>query len=126
MNTQLQEQQSQLFKEFGVFFAFGEEQFKEQRQEGVDYCSVLSAGDCVPVQNASEFAKRLSALHNEARDKALKEKGIERIIEDELVNQETFYTGDIAPVVEVLAYYEVTEKQVTQVYRSVFHKYDNW
>ena len=126
MNTQLQEQQSQLFKEFGVFFAFGDKQFKEQRQEGVDYCTVLSAGDCVPVQHGSEFAKRLSALHKEARDKALREKGIDRIIEEELVNQETFYTGDIAPVVEALAYYEVTEKQVTQVYRSVFHKYDNW
>lgn len=126
MNTQLQEQQSKLFKEFGVFFAFGNKQFEEQRQEGVDYCTVLSAGDCVPVQHAGEFAKRLSVLHKEARDKALIEKGIERIIEEELVNHEAFYTGDVAPVVEALAYYDVTEKQVSKVYRTVFHKYDNW
>lgn len=126
MNVLAQEQQTQLFDEMGAFFAFGQNQFDEQRVEGVEYCTVLNAGDCVPVENAPQFAKRLSAIHREARERELNEKGIDKIIEEELVNHECFYTGDVAPAVEALAYYKVTTEQVSKIYSKVFHKYEDW
>jgi hypothetical protein len=126
MNKGIQQEQSKLFEELGVFFAFGNKQFNEQRVAGVEYCSVLQAGDCVPVNNASEFAQRLAALQKAARDTELAEKGIERIIEDALVNHECFYTGYVSDAVDVLAHYEVTLEQVRAIYFKVMHKYEDW
>lgn len=125
-SANINEMQTALFKELGVFFAFSNKQFEEQRQPGVDYCTVLDAGDCVPKSNAAEFAQRLSSLHKEFRKKQLTEKGIEKIIEEELVNHECFYTGEIDDAVEALAGYEVTYDAVEDVYRKVAHKYEHW
>lgn len=126
MSNYVQEKQTELFNELGVFFAFSNKQFDEQKQEGVEYCTVLSAGDCVPKDKASEFAKRLAQIHKEGREKLLAEKGIEQIIEDELVNHECFYTGDVTDAFDALAGYEVTLEQVQAVYRKVAHKYSDW
>lgn len=126
MTAFIQEKHTELFNELGVFFAFSNKQFEEQKQEGVEYCSVLGAGDCVPKHNAGKFAKRLSAIHREGREKELAEKGIDKIIEEQLVNHECFYTGDISDAVEALAGYEVTYDQVLAIYKNVADKYSDW
>ena len=126
MTKYIQEKQTELFDELGVFFAFSREQFEEQRQHGVAYCSVLGGGDYVPLHNAELFVERLSAIHQEGRKRELAEKGIDVIIEEQLVNHECFYTGEIENVVDVLAAYEVTYDQVKAIYRKVAHKYSNW
>lgn len=126
MSTFVQEKQTELFNELGVFFAFSSKQFEEQRQAGVEYCSVLSAGDCVPRENAKEFSKRLSAIHKTGREKELAEKGIDKIIEEQLTNHECFYTGDIQDAIDSLDGYGVTYEQVDSIYRKVAHKYANW
>ncbi|MDG1750580.1 MAG: hypothetical protein P8I03_02790 [Thalassotalea sp.] len=126
MSQFIQEKQTELFNELGVFFAFGNKQFEEQKQEGVEYCTVLGAGDCVPTNKAKEFVTRLSAIHKEGRERKIAEKGIDKIIEEELVNHECFYTGDISDAFEVLECYDVTLEQVQTVYNSTAHKYDNW
>ncbi len=126
MTTFIQDKQTKLFNELGVFFAFSNKQFDEQKQDGVEYCTVLGSGDCVPKQNASEFAKRLAAIHSEGREKELAEKGIDKIIEEQLVNHECFYTGDITDAVEALAGYEVTHDQVLTIYKKVADKYSDW
>jgi hypothetical protein len=123
MNAFIQKKQTELFNELGVFFAFSNKHFDEQKQDGVEYCSVLRTGDWVPKQNASEFARRLAAVHREGREKELAEKGIDKIIEEELVNHECFYTGNITDAVEALAGYEVTHDQVLTIYKKVADKY---
>ncbi|MEH6454859.1 MAG: hypothetical protein V7749_00925 [Cocleimonas sp.] len=122
MSHFIQNKQTELFNELGVFFAFGKEQFEEQKKAGVEYCTVLGAGDYVPKAKAKEFAERLSAIHREGREKALAEKGIDRIIEEELANHECFYTGEIEDAVDALEVYDVTYDQVEAVFRKVASK----
>jgi hypothetical protein len=125
MNKYIQDKQTNLFNELGVFFAFGNKQFEEQRVHGVDYCTVMGAGDCVPKQNAKEFVDRLSVIHKEGRELELAEKGIEKIIEEELANHECFYTGDINDALDALSEYDVSYEQVMSVYRKVESKYSH-
>ena len=125
MNSYTQEKQTELFNELGVFFAFGTKQYEDQKQEGIEYCTVLGAGDCVPTENAKVFAERLSLIHKEGREKELAEKGIDKIIEEELVNQECFYTGEIQDTVDALEHYQVSFDQVQSIYRKVQSKYDH-
>ena len=125
MSLFIQNKQTELFNELGVFFAFSNKQFEEQQEKGVDYCTVLGGGDCVPTTKAKEFVERLSAIHQEGREKELAEKGIDKIIEEELANHECFYTGDIQDAFDALVGYEVTYEQVKTVYNNVSHKYDN-
>jgi hypothetical protein len=126
MTTYVQEKQTELFNELGVFFAFSNAQFEEQKQPDVEYCSVLGAGDCVPVDNAKTFYDRLNAIHAEGRKRELAEKGIDKIIEEQLVNHECFYTCDIDDAVEALAGYQVNYEQVLAIYNKVVHKYSDW
>lgn len=126
MTAFIQKKQTELFNELGVFFAFSDEQFEERKAPGVEYCSVIGAGDCVPKLKAKEFSERLTAIHEEGRAKELAEKGIDRIIEDELLNHECFYTGDIGNAVHALAGYDVPHLQVAEIYGKVAHKYADW
>ncbi len=126
MTNFVQTKQTELFSELGVFFAFSDKQFSEQSKPGVKYCTVLGMGDCVPVEHAGDFAERLSAIHREGRERELAEKGIDRIIEEHLVNHECFYTYDIQPAVESLDGFDVSYEQVEAVFSKVAQKYANW
>lgn len=124
MNAYVNEKQTELFIELGVIFAFSEAQFEEQKQPGIKYCSVLGANEFVPEKNAKEFVEQLSIIHKKGRE--LEEKGIERIIEEQLANHECFFTGEIDDAVDALASYNVTFDEVWDVYNNVSHKYDTW
>ena len=124
MNAYVNEKQTELFIELGVIFAFSEAQFEEQKQPGIKYCSVLGANEFVPEKNAKEFVEQLSIIHKKGRE--LEEKGIERIIEEQLANHECFFTGEIDDAVDALASYKVTFDEVWDVYNKVSHKYDTW
>lgn len=87
---------------------------------GVDYCTVLGAGDYVPKSKAKEFTERFTAIHEEGRAKELAEKGIDQIIEEQLVNHECFYTGDVSDAVDALAGYDVTRDQVAKILRKSY------
>lgn len=126
MTRYIQEKQTELFNELGVFFAFSNKQLEDQKQAGVEYCTVLGTGDCVPKSKAKEFAERLSIIHREGREKELAEKGIDQIIEDSLVNHECFYTGEIDDALAALEFYNVNYEQVSAVYQKVAHKYADW
>ncbi|MBD3587514.1 MULTISPECIES: DUF7659 family protein [Salinimonas] len=126
MTAFIQEKQTELFNELGVFFAFTNEQFEERKAPGVEYCTVLGAGDCVPKLKAKEFSDRLKVIHEEGRAKEIAEKGIDQIIEEQLVNHECFYTGDIGNAVHALAGYGVTHLKVAEIYGKVAQKYADW
>jgi len=123
MYQQIQDEQRKLFKELGVFFAFSNKQFAENKQEGVEYCTVLGAGDCVPKDKAPEFVQRLRDIQEQGRKRLLEEKGIESIIEYELANHESWYTSSIESALEALEGFEVTREQVEQVFKDKAHKY---
>lgn len=125
MSQFIQDKQTELFNRLGVFFAFSDKQFKEQAKDGVEYCTVLGAGDCVPKQHAKEFAEQLELIHKEGREKELAEKGLDQIIEDELANYECWYTGYIDDAMPSLEAYGATREQVLTVFRTAAHRHED-
>lgn len=123
MYQQIQAEQSKLFEELGVFFAFSGKQFAEQRVEGVEYTSVLGAGDCVPKEKAPEFIRRLTEIQETGRQRLIEEKGIDWIIEYELNNHESWYTGCIDDALEALEGFKVTREQVQKIYEDKAKKH---
>ncbi len=122
----INEKISTVLEKHGVFFALSNKQFEEQKQEGVTYCTVLQQNDCVPVENAKAFADEYIQVCREHREEQLKQKGIDTIIEEELVNQEAFYSASVEDTFEALAGYNVTREKVREIYNKVAHKYSDW
>jgi hypothetical protein len=111
--------QTTLFNKTGAFFAFNNDQFNEQKQEGVKYIS-MGAGLICPKDNVKELIERLDSIHKGAIKRDIKENGIEEIIKRELYNHECFYTGDIEDCFNSLENYGITEKEIQEVYNSEY------
>lgn len=115
-----------VFEKYGAFWAFGNTQFKEKAVEGVQYVTVLDAGDCVPKENAQQFYEELNKVYADGEKRYLAEYGIEAIIKDELANQESYYIGDYMPAYHIVKSYGATEEQVRAIYFAELKKYNDW
>jgi len=109
----IQDEQTLLLEKHGVFFAFSEEQFKEQKKDDVVYVS-LGAGGYAPKSSALQFVNAMAALRTTgiARDKA--ENSKQAIIVREINNFEAFYTGETTDVLQALDGYGYTEADIRQ------------
>jgi hypothetical protein len=117
--------QSQLWDDNGAFFAFGQQQLDEKKQEGVAYVS-LGMGLIVPKENASKVIEGLDTIHTEGIKQDIAENGIKPIIHRELGNYETQISGDISDTVAALEDYGITREQVSAEYPAYFkHCVDN-
>ena len=117
--------QSQLWDDNGAFFAFGQQQLDEKKQEGVTYVS-LGMGLIAPKDNASKIIEGLESIHTEGIKQDISENGIKPIIHRELANYETQISGDISDTVAALEGYGITRKQVNEEYKSFYqHCIDN-
>ena len=113
----LETPQTKLFQKHGVFFAFGKEQFNEQKQPDVKYYSLVGGMLC-PQDNFEAFTLEHIALIKKAISEDIAENTIEGIIERELSNHEAYYTGNIESTVDALDMYNITEEQVNKVFRN--------
>ena len=111
LSDYMQEAQSEAFAELGVFFAFSDKQFDEQKVEGVRYASVGS-GMIVPRDNVEVLVERLKSIATAAIAQDISENGIDAIIDRELGNYECYYTGDYSDAVDALVRYGITADQV--------------
>lgn len=109
------------FDKWGAFFAFGDKQFNEQKEEGVDYVS-LGTGLVARKDNFKQMIKALTKFSQDERERELKIRGKKNIIVYELNNHEAFYTGDIEPAMEVLEGYGFTRQEVVDVYNEIRNK----
>ena len=117
--------QTKLWNDNGAFFAFGEKQLDEQKQEGVSYVS-LGMGLIAPKENASKIIEGLESIHAEGIQQDISDNGIKAIIHRELGNYETQISGDVSNTVEALEGYGITRKQVNEEYKSFYqHCIDN-
>ena len=117
--------QTQLWNDNGAFFAFGQQQLDEKKQEGVVYVS-MGSGLIVPKENASKILKGLESINTEGIKQDISENGIKAIIHRELANYEAQITGSISDTVEALEDYEITREQVREEYNAYFqHCIDN-
>lgn len=95
---------SELFKECGVFFAFSNEQFAENKtplQEGEKYASI-GAGGYLPKSKSPTFINGMAQLNKWYKAEIKANKGREAHILYELNNHEAFYTHDIEDTLECL------------------------
>lgn len=117
LNEIIKEDQTKCLNDNGVFFAFSDKQFYEQRTEGVKYVS-LGAGMICPVENVKKFTEEHKKIVSEGIKKDIETNGIEKIILGELTNYECFYVCDYTEALEALEDYGVTEEQVRKVYNE--------
>lgn len=92
---------SALFEECGVFFAFSNEQFEENKtplQEGEKYVS-MGAGGYMPKSKVEDYLNGSAEITKWEKSEIKKEKdGVEKHILHELYNHECFYVNSIEDV----------------------------
>jgi hypothetical protein len=108
-----------LFKTCGVFFAFSNQQFQENKtplQEGEKYVSIGAGGYC-PKSKAKTLLDGFEAINEtyKAAIKANKQRNAEILYE--LQNHEAFYTGSIEETMDALGE-DYTREEVQAVYRK--------
>jgi len=111
----MEQQQTALFERYGAFFAFGNKQFDEQKEDGVKYVSLFS-GLIAPKDNAKRLLEELEAITDNYIKRDIKENGKTAIIERELANHEAGYTYSIDDTVTALEGYGITTAEVQAVF----------
>ncbi len=111
LTTIIQAKQTELFNQYGVFFAFSNEQFEKGKKEGVIY-SQLGAGMLCPKDNVKAFCADHERVVAEVIAEDIRVNGKDAIIRRELYNYECFYTGDIDDCVEAVEPYGFTRDDV--------------
>ena len=116
---------TQLFADNGAFFAFGNKQFDEKKQEGVTYVSMASGMIC-PKENAIKVLTEFERIFNDAVRQQVADFGAEKIISHEYFNHETHITGDTDQVIAVLSTHKelfpemFTDDAIIKVCRKCF------
>lgn len=108
-----------LVKECGVFFAFSNQQFDENKtplQEGEKYVDI-GAGGFIPKSKLGNWLDGLSLIEKVFIDDIEKNNLRESYILYELNNHEAFYTGSIESTFESLVG-EYTKDEVVSVYKK--------
>jgi hypothetical protein len=121
----------ELFLNLGVFYAFSMEQFKEgQRKNPLlpdEKYTSIGMGAYVRNTNTKKLFEGLESIDKWflSENKKLKEdkQAREKVILDELVNHEAFYTGYVTDAFEVLKPLGYTKKELVEVYRKHYKNY---
>ena len=117
------EAHTDIFNSLGAFFAFSDNQFDMNKEEGIEYCS-LGGGLIVPKEKANELSKGLVSISKKGKEQDLAENGIKAIIRRELFNYESFYIGDISDCVEALASYGIEREDIQREYSNILANED--
>ncbi|MEP2469940.1 DUF7659 family protein [Ekhidna sp.] len=115
LSDYMNDKQSKLFKQTGAFFAFSQNQFDEQKKEGIKYTSIPGGMIC-PKENVETLLNGLTKIHKEGIEQDIAENGIDKIIIRELYNYECFYTRDYSDVISHLKSYDITEEQIKKAF----------
>ena len=107
-----------LFNRLGTFFAFSQEQFDEQRKEGVKYVH-LGSGMITPKGTEGTLIDELAEIAQRGREQDLKENGKEAIIRRELRNHEATYVYSIESTIEALKGYPVTVEEIQKEFNKL-------
>lgn len=117
---------SLLFKECGLFFAFSNQQFEENKtplKEGEKYVSIMGGG-YVPKSNLDKLLNGMEANRKEYQ-KAVKKQNLRlKEIAYEFGNYECFYTGDWSVVADMFP--DVSPEVIQRVYKIEFKKHLKW
>jgi hypothetical protein len=128
LSDYVKQEQSELFKKCGVFFAFNEEQFNEGCDEvgasKENKVTDLGSGTFCLSKNVDTFLQEIENIRKRGIQKDIEENGITNIILRELANYETQLHGDISETVEALDGYGITKEQVLEIYKKNYESDD--
>ena len=111
LNIYTEQAQTELLKELGAFYVFGDDQFNEKKQAGIKYTSI-GFGLICPRDNAKDLIDGIDNISQRAIKLRIEEYGLSRIIQYELSNYECQISMDYSDAYNVLAAYGVTEDQM--------------
>lgn len=115
-----EESMNELFKDCGVFWAFSNEQFNENKtplKEGEKYTS-MGAGGYLPKINVDRLLKGSEEIEKIFKAEISERKSLRRDhIVYELGNHESYYTGSIEDALEALGD-DYTKAEVAKVYHE--------
>jgi hypothetical protein len=112
---------SQAMTQCGLFFAFSNQQFTENKtplQEGEKYVHI-GAGAYLPKGNLDKFLNQMEQINKWYKDAIKAGKQRQKNIIYELCNHEAFYTGDIEDTLAALGS-DYTKAEVLKVYNSQY------
>lgn len=119
VKAKLEKANSDLIKDCGVFFAFSDKQFAENKTplaEGEKYTS-MGMGGYLPSKNVDRYIAGMEA-NLQAFEQDIAENNLrEAYINYELGNHEAWYTGDITSTKEVMIG-TYTDEELWGVYRK--------
>lgn len=119
-----QEQHAAMLKSLGIFFAFDEEQFQEQKQDGVEYCGT-DYGMIIPKHKMEEYKTKSREISDKYNKEIVQLFGLDKFIADTLENQEAYYSGDLDEALEIVqaTFPGCTYEDVEKVYNTNVSKY---
>ena len=109
----LEAEQTRIFDEYGLFFAFNKKQLEDGRAKVIEKglledgekLASLGSGAFVPEKNTKIALKKLNIAYKKAIEQDVKENGLSAIIRRELDNHEFAVTWDIEDTYEALSNY---------------------
>lgn len=115
---------SELFKTFGLFFAFTDKQFEENKtpiKEGAKYIHVGGNG-YLPEYNVEDFKKGMEDINQWYNAETSKEGMRDKLIAHELINYECYYVGSIEDALDALGE-GFTAEEVQAVFNKNYQQY---
>jgi len=121
LKQQEKNKHTELFHKVGLFWAFSNQQFQENKtplKEGEKYVSI-GAGGYLPKGNVDQFLKGMEDIKKWYNGEIKKNKSEEAEIIYELYNHECFYTNDISDVIEMFEGTYTREQIIKAYYKEM-------
>ena len=113
-----EEKINKIIKNHGGFFAFNNNQFNDNKKEGVIYCR-LYGGLIAPKNKADYIIKQIDIISKKAIKQDIKENGIKNIIFRDCSNLELqFSYNGIEEIIDYLKDYNFNKKDIEKHYNN--------
>jgi hypothetical protein len=124
LSNYIEEAQTKVMREYGAFWAFSDEQFKEQKAEDLkaEEYTHLFAGLMCPKDNAKSLLDGLDEVVQKGIQQDIEENGKDNIIKRELANHEAYYSRSIESTEEALKGYNFTREDILKIYKEEYPK----
>ena len=112
------DEQTRIIKNNGAFFAFNDQQFKEQKKQNIIYVN-MGVGLICPKNNAKTLKKELDDLNKKAIKKQMETQSIKDIVFKNCFNYELQYSfNGFEQLKEILQDYPIKETELSLYYNQ--------
>jgi hypothetical protein len=111
-------EQHEIIKNNGAFFAFNDQQFKEQKKQNTIYVN-MGVGLICPKNNAKTLKKELDELNKKAIKKQMETQSIKEIVFKNCSNYELQYSyNGEQEIKDILKDYPIKEIEIIRYYQE--------